>query len=325
MKNILVTGANGLLGLNTIIELIAQGYCVKGYLRDSRKITHEIKGSLELVEGDIRDIQKLNSALRGCDCVIHTAAITDQNLLDYEHYYDVNVKGVMNITNAAIENKVKRIIYVGSANEFGYGNLDDLGDETREIKYPFNKSYYARSKKEAHDFILTKMKEIEVVVINPTFMIGAHDSKPSSGKLVLLGLRKRFVLCPPGGKNFICVKDVAKGIIKAINYGNNGEAYLLANENLTYHDFFKTLKKESDRNFIIIKVPNIMLQFAGLFGNMLRSIRVKTNFSSENMSAVCINSYYSNKKARTELGLEFSPITKGLKESVMWFRNKQII
>ena len=123
MKNILVTGANGLLGLNTIIELIAQGYCVKGYLRDSRKITHEIKGSLELVEGDIRDIQKLNSALRGCDCVIHTAAITDQNLLDYEHYYDVNVKGVMNITNAAIENKVKRIIYVGSANEFGYGNL----------------------------------------------------------------------------------------------------------------------------------------------------------------------------------------------------------
>ena len=325
MKNILVTGANGLLGLNTIIELIAQGYCVKGYLRDSRKITHEIKGSLELVEGDIRDIQKLNSALRGCDCVIHTAAITDQNLLDYEHYYDVNVKGVMNITNAAIENKVKRIIYVGSANEFGYGNLDDLGDETREIKYPFNKSYYARSKKEAHDFILTKMKEIEVVVINPTFMIGAHDSKPSSGKLVLLGLRNRFVLCPPGGKNFICVKDVAKGIIKAINYGNNGEAYLLANENLTYHDFFKTLKKESDRNFIIIKVPNIMLQFAGLFGNMLRSIRVKTNFSSENMSAVCINSYYSNKKARTELGLEFSPITKGLKESVMWFRNKQII
>lgn len=325
MKNILVTGANGLLGLNTIIELIAQGYCVKGYLRDSRKITHEIKGSLELVEGDIRDIQKLNSALRGCDCVIHTAAITDQNLLDYEHYYDVNVKGVMNITNAAIENKVKRIIYVGSANEFGYGNLDDLGDETREIKYPFNKSYYARSKKEAHDFILTKMKEIEVVVINPTFMIGAHDSKPSSGKLVLLGLRKRFVLCPPGGKNFICVKDVAKGIIKAINYGNNGEAYLLANENLTYHDFFKTLKKESDRNFIIIKVPNIMLQFAGLFGNMLRSIRVKTNFSSENMSAVCINSYYSNKKAKTELGLEFSPITKGLKESVMWFRNKQII
>ena len=325
MKNILVTGANGLLGLNTIIELIAQGYCVKGYLRDSRKITHEIKGSLELVEGDIRDIQKLNSALRGCDCVIHTAAITDQNLLDYEHYYDVNVKGVMNITNAAIENKVKRIIYVGSANEFGYGNLDDLGDETREIKYPFNKSYYARSKKEAHDFILTKMKEIEVVVINPTFMIGAHDSKPSSGKLVLLGLRKRFVLCPPGGKNFICVKDVAKGIIKAINYGNNGEAYLLANENLTYHDFFKTLKKESDRNFIIIKVPNIMLQFAGLFGNMLRSLRVKTNFSSENMSAVCINSYYSNKKARTELGLEFSPITKGLKESVMWFRNKQII
>ena len=223
------------------------------------------------------------------------------------------------------QNKVKRIIYVGSANEFGYGNLDDLGDETREIKYPFNKSYYARSKKEAHDFILTKMKEIEVVVINPTFMIGAHDSKPSSGKLVLLGLRKRFVLCPPGGKNFICVKDVAKGIIKAINYGNNGEAYLLANENLTYHDFFKTLKKESDRNFIIIKVPNIMLQFAGLFGNMLRSIRVKTNFSSENMSAVCINSYYSNKKARTELGLEFSPITKGLKESVMWFRNKQII
>ena len=46
-------------------------------------------------------------------------------------------------------------------------------------------------------------------------MIGAFDTKPSSGRIILFGLKIRLVVCPPGGKNFVHVKDVSKGSWKA--------------------------------------------------------------------------------------------------------------
>mgnify|MGYP000736771473 CR=1 FL=1 len=88
MKNILVTGANGFLGSNTINELLIHGYYVKGFLRDSNKYYGEVSKNLELIEGDIKNVNDLNTALFNCDCVIHTAAITDQNLLNYDDYYE---------------------------------------------------------------------------------------------------------------------------------------------------------------------------------------------------------------------------------------------
>lgn len=324
MKNILVTGANGLLGMNTIIELLAKEYCVRGFLRDSRKFPFAIRKNLELIEGDILVEQKLDSALVDCDCVIHTAAITDQGLLSYDSYYKVNVQGVINVTKSAIKNKVRRIIYVGTANEFGYGDLYDLGNETNKMKYPYNKLFYARSKKAAHDFLLSKKNEIEVVVVNPTFMIGPFDSKPSSGKIVLMGLKNRFIFCPPGGKNFVCAKDVARGIVNAIQYGKNGESYLMASENLTFNQFFERLKDHVDNDFFIINLSSRVVLLVGLFGSALRLIKVRTQFSYENMKSLCINNFYSNSKARLKLGVVFNPIDEGIRESVSWFRKKQM-
>jgi len=322
MKNILVTGANGFLGSNTINELLIHGYYVKGFLRDSNKYYGEVSNNLELIEGDIKNVNDLNTALFNCDCVIHTAAITDQNLLNYDDYYEVNVKGVINVTKAAIKNKVNRIIYVSTANEFGYGSLENLGDETREMSYPFNKLFYSKSKKAAHDFLLTKLSQIEVIIVNPTFMIGAYDTKPSSGKIVLMGLRNRFVICPSGGKNFVWVKDVSIGIINAMKNGINGEAYLLANENLNFYDFFNLLRENTENNFKIIRLPNSLLMLLGQTGSILRKFGVRTNFSMESMKALSVNNYYSNEKAKRELRIDFQPIEYGIKEAVSWFLKK---
>lgn len=321
MKNILVTGANGLLGTNTIKELIAHGYYVKGFLRDINKFSGELHKNLELLEGDIKNTNHLNKALFNCEYVVHAAAITDQNLLKYESYYDINVQGVINVTEAAIHNKVKKLIYISTANVFGYGSLEDLGDETCKIKYPYDKLYYSKSKKEAHEYLLTKLNEIEVVILNPTFMIGGYDSKPSSGRIILMGLQNRFVLCPTGGKNFVCVGDVAQGIIKAISKGRNGEAYLLANENLSFYEFFKLLRANSDNKFKIIKLPESLLFLLGQFGHIIRKLGFKTYLSLENMKAVTVNNYYTNEKAKSKLMLNFKPIEFGIKEAVIWFKN----
>jgi dihydroflavonol-4-reductase len=91
-----------------------------------------------------------------------------------------------------------------------------------------------------------KMKT-EVVIVNPTFMIGPYDTKPSSGKIILMGYNKRISFLPPGGKNFIHVKDAAAAVCNALKYGKNREKYLLCNENLTYREFFKLMNRNSVR------------------------------------------------------------------------------
>lgn len=319
-SKIFVTGANSLLGFNTILEFLDQGFQVKGFLRDKSNFIDYKHDNLELVEGDILDKNRLIESLYDCNYIIHVAAATDPKLSKYKDFEKVNVEGTKNIIDAAIKNKLKRIIYVSTSNVFGYGSLDSLGDESRQMKHPFVNAYYAKSKKEAQNYVLNKKNEIEVVVVNPSFMIGPYDSKPSSGRIILMGLNKRFILCPPGGKNFVCVKDVSKGILAALKDGVNGEAYLLANANMPYIHFFKLLRNLTKSKTIIIQLPKEVLLALGYFGSGLRFMGIKTQFSLNNMKILCVKNYYSNNKAKKQLGVSFSPIENGISEAIDWFK-----
>ena len=324
-SKVFVTGANSLLGVNTILELLDQGYKVKGFLRDIRKFINYEHNNLELVEGDILDRTTLYNSLYDCNYIIHVAAATDPMLSKYSDFEKVNVEGTKNITEAAIQNNLKRIIYVSTSSVFGYGTLDSLGNESKQMMKPFVNAYYAKSKKEAQDYILTKINEIEVVIVNPTFMIGAYDNKPSSGRIILMGLKNQIVLCPPGGRNFVCVKDVSKGIHSALIKGVNGESYLLSNENMSFRSFFKLLEEQTNSKKTILQLPRAVYLMLGFFGNSFRFLGFKTQFSLDNMKAICVKNYYSNTKAKEQLGISFSPIENGLLEAVDWFKNNNKI
>lgn len=316
---VLVTGANGLLGVNTIIKLLENGYRVIGFLRSSERFMDIKHKNLKLFEGDITNIDALNEAFLNIDVVIHTAAITDQNLLSYDDYRKINVEGVKYVVEACKKNKVKKLIYVSTANQFGYGDLKSPGNENTQMKYPFTSSFYCQSKTEATDYLLSQKEEMDVVIVNPTFMIGAFGTKPSSGKIVLEGMKKRVVLCPSGGKNFVNVRDVSKGILNAMKYGKSGECYLLGNENLSYSDFFKKLRSFTKRKFVIVPMPDAFLRWLGLMGDVLRYFRVSTPLSSVNIKLLLTNNFFSNEKSKRELKLKYNPIDTAIKESCEWF------
>ena len=321
-RRIFVSGANGLLGTNIIIELLSQGFYVTGFLRDKNSFVGSLHENLNLVEGNLSSKNDLNNSMVNCKYVIHTAAITNPKLIEYDEYEEVNVLGTKNIIEVAIKNNVERVIFVSTATVFGFGTLNNLGNEYKPIKYPFNKSLYSKSKKEAQDYALTKKGEIDIVVVNPTFIIGAYDSKPSSGKIIQMALQNKIVICPPGGKNFVCVKDVSKGIIKVLKKGINGEAYLLTNQNMTFKNFFKLIRKRTKSKFVILQLPKFVFFMLGYIGSLIRYFGFKTHFSIENMKAICLNSYYSNNKSKTRLGLTFYPIENAIDEAVDWFAQK---
>lgn len=322
---VVVTGANGLLGTHVIQQLLEQGYAVNGLLRNKDKFLLAEHTNLKLTEGDLRDQTIVKKAVKGCDAVIHCVAITAQNLIHYNDYYETNVLGTKAVLNAAIENNIKKIVYVSSANTLGHGTKEVPGNEQNTAKKPFTNSLYAKSKKEAEALLLSASNRIDVVIVNPSFLIGAYDSGYGSGRIVKMGYGKRVIFYPPGGKNFVNASDAAYGIIAALEKGTNSNNYLLTGENLTYTAFFTKLAALQSKKPLLVRLPSMLLLAIGAAGSLLRFFGIKTAVSLTNMQILCTGNYYSNQKAIDELEIGFGPIEKGIIEAVDWFKHKNIL
>ena len=316
---VLVTGGTGLLGRNIILILQEKGHDIVLLLRNPKKFSVKDE-KIQIVGGDILEISDIEKAITDCDVVIHAAADTVQNHRSIDDY-EVNTIGTKNILNACEKHGIQKVIHVSSAGCFGYGDLENPGKENNPIRYPSNKSFYLLSKLHAQMFVQDYSRSRHIVTISPTFMIGSLDFGPSSGKIILMGIKK-FVFCPPGGKNFVHVEDVASACVNAIDCGKSGENYIIGNENLSYYNFFRKVKESSKRNSFIISVPSFIFYFAGILGNVLRFFGSKTDLSLSNMRILMINNFFSNQKSIQDLKINYQPIEKAIKDSIHFFESE---
>ena len=319
MKKVFVTGVNGLLGTNLVHLLLKKGFYVKGLVRDKARYKGNHNPNLQIIEGSLFD--DFTKVLSDVDYVVHIAAVTQQNLIHFNDYQEVNCNATVLLFHTAVRCKVRKFVFVSTANTLGYGTLETPGVEKDAIRQPFSASLYAMSKKVAETRLLQHTDKMETIIINPAFMLGAFDTKPSSGRIILMGLGRKIIFYPPGGKNFVHAEDVADGIIKSFKKGRNGEKYIIANENLSYKVFFKKVNAIVGQKAILIRLPKSILTGIGLIGELLRSLRIKTSLSKNNMKILCVNNYYSNKKSTLELGLDYQPVDSAIKDAVGYFRS----
>ncbi|MFI3247743.1 MAG: NAD-dependent epimerase/dehydratase family protein [Rikenellaceae bacterium] len=298
---IVVSGANGMLATNIIEQLLHKGYEVRGLLRRESSYQGIQHKNLELVEGDFTNLEYVNSSIDGCECVIHSAAITKQNLPHYESYHQVNSCATEQLIKVAVAKGVKRFVFVSSANTIGYGTPESPSTEHTPMMAPFSNSFYARSKKSAEDIVLSYSKSTDVVVVNPTLMIGKYGTKKGSNQI--LHMARTITLCTSGGKSIIDVEQAALGIIAAFERGRSGEKYLISGENLSFKEFFQRFS--SVRHIIV--VPKFILLCVGFIGSLLRHFSILSVPSLVDIQSILVNPGYSNKRLETELG--FRPKT----------------
>ncbi len=321
MDRVFVTGANGLLGTNLVLMLIEQKFFVTALVRDRHRFIPYKSENLELVEGDLGCAEQLINIMKGCRYVVHIAANTSQRLLKLHDYHETNVLGTQNVINACLKNQIGKLIYIGTANTFGYGNIARPGNENLPMMHPFTKSLYALSKKQAQEIVDKAASKIDITTISPTFMLGAYDSKPSSGRIIQMALNKRFVFYPSGGKNFVHVRDVATAIIKAFALNESGQKYILANDNLSYKAFFEKVIHLNNQKTRLLFIPNFLLISIGFIGDFCRFLKFKTDISLVNSKVLSIKNYYTNQKAKQVLNMEFTPIDKAIMDALEYFNN----
>ena len=138
-KKILVTGADGFIGSHLTEELVRRGYNVRafvmynsfnswGWLDQSSK---EIRKSLDVFAGDIRDPYGVKKAMQGCDAVLHLAALI---AIPYSYhspdtYIDTNVKGTLNIVQAARELGVAKVVHTSTSEVYGTARFVPITEE----------------------------------------------------------------------------------------------------------------------------------------------------------------------------------------------------
>ena len=323
---VLVTGANGLLGHQVVVELLKRNHQVSIIVRSRRNI-HFDQNDIEVHTGNFTDYEHLKTAAKGCDAIIHIAAVTATDLLHYEDYHQINAVGAGLIVKVLEELEINNLVFVSTANTVGYGSPIQLADETQPIQFPFSNSFYAQSKVEAERIFTeaSKNPNKHIIIINPTFVIGAFDPKPSSGKMILLAYKKRFMFIPKGGKNFVAVRVVAEAVCNALTQGRSGENYLASGENLSFKEFYTLQKQIGNYRQVLIDIPDFILKVIGLVGDLLRKLGIKTEICSMNLRQLMVREYYSNLKAKTELNLRESVLEIAVKEAIDWFKEQKMI
>ena len=322
MVKVLVTGPDGLLGSNLIRELLNRGYSVTAMMENDKKSLTIENLPIQRIVANLLNTQDIINATVGVDIVIHCAASTSMFPARSEIINKVNIGGTQNIVDACKKNKVKRLIYVGTANSFGSGNLHNLGTEKNLYSSEHYGLDYMDSKYKAQLIVLENAKNgsLNAIVVNPTFMIGPFDSRPSSGEMLLSVYKRKIPGYTLGGKNFIAVKDVAVAITNAITNARNGECYILGNENLTYKQAFEKIAKTIGVNPPRIKFPTkAVLAFGKINSFLATTFKYTTKMPYELTLLSSEIHYYSSAKARDELGLPQTPIEVAIKDCFEWF------
>ncbi len=318
-----ITGADGMLGSNTVRELLRRSYKVRAYIKDERYIKSLEGLDIERIYGDILDFEKLNTAMHGCQVVIHAAADTSIWPSKSRQVRNVNFLGTRNCTEAALNNNIEKFIYIGTATSFGHGTIENPGNENSQFRAEKFGLDYINSKYKAQRLVLNyaKINKLKALVINPTFMIGQYDSKPGSGELILAICKNKLPGYTCGGKNFVHVKDVSVAICNAIKKGRVGECYITGNKNLSYKEAFSLIARASNSKEPKRPIPVFLSLIYGLYNELLYHITNKKPVVSYRMANIArIGSYFSSEKAIKELGMPQTSIGVAVNDAYNWFR-----
>jgi len=244
-KKILVTGADGFIGSHLTEALVTQGHDVRalvyynsfnswGWLDDADE---NVKRSLDVFAGDIRDPHGVRSAMKGCDVVLHLAALI---AIPYSYhspdtYVDTNIKGTLNIVQAARELGVERVVHTSTSEVYGTARFVPI-TEAHPLQ---GQSPYSASKIGADQIAASFFLSFQtpVTVIRPFNTYGPRQSAraviPTIITQIASGARQIKLGAMHPTRDFNFVRDTVRGFVavaecdaalgQVINIGSNYE------------------------------------------------------------------------------------------------------
>jgi dihydroflavonol-4-reductase len=321
---VLVTGGAGFIGSHLVRQLLDRGELVRVLERPGAAVAHLPLDRLDLVRGDIRDRSAVEGAVRGCRLVYHLAA--NPNLWAQQRglFHQVNYLGTVHVLEAALAAGARRVLHTSTESILTRARQTTPIAEEQHVTPRDVIGPYCRSKflAERHALRLARAGA-PVVIVNPTLPVGPGDLGQSPPTQMLLdfcrGRRREYL---DAELNLIDVRDVADGMVRALEHGRPGRRYLLGHENLSIREVFARLARLTGLPEPRWRVPYPVALSAAYVSEWLADVFTH-RCPAATVTGVKLTRrrmHFDARRSLEELGLRPRPVAQSLADAVAWFR-----
>lgn len=311
-----ITGASGLLGTYIAIAFLEKGHIVKGHRNKSAVPSELSHYDMEWVQGDIREQSVVSELLKGCDLMIHCAAMVSFEKKQFETMISINVEGTKIVVNEMISKNIK-LIHISSIAALGRVDQCESIDESVLFNLEAKNSAYAQSKYYSELEVYRGIAEgLDAMILSPSIILGKNQRNTSSSTL-WSQILKMPKFSPKGANGFVDVRDVVQATVNCIAHWKSGEKYILNGHNLSYFDLynmvveFKNIKVKPMK--ISPRILYMLLPFAKLFFTL---IGTSSKISKDAILSTSMSYKYNNAKSINELGVDYHTVESSLKHSL---------
>ena len=315
-KNILITGSDGFVGSHLVERLLEENCNIRAFVfyNSSNKwgwldsLEKEQLNKINVIAGDIRDYNMVNKTVKGVDIVCHLAALIGipYSYIAPESYIDTNVKGTLNIIQAAKINNVKKVIITSTSETYGSAQYVPIDE-----KHPYQpQSPYSASKIAADAIALSYYNSFNtpVSIIRPFNIYGPRQSARAVIPTIITQILQKTDKIELGNltstRDFTYVKDTCEAYVKSIKTDNiEGEIINIGNS------------KEISIKDLAEKIKDLMHSNA----------EIKTRTERKRIKSSEVNRLNADNSKALRI-LNWKPIYSlddGLKLTIEWFSKKE--
>jgi dihydroflavonol-4-reductase len=314
-----VTGATGFVGAHVVRALAERGDDVRVIYRNPERLKALAGVRFRRAKCDVLDYRAMVRALRGTDVLFHVAGYVASSPM--ERVWQLNARGPDVAVQAAAAAGVRRVVVTSTISAIGTANGN--GPATEDTSYPeeWLGLVYPDSKHAGETAALdaAERHEIEVVVVNPAYVLGVpvNRSQPGETSTRTIGnyLRGRLPGVIDAPMNFVDVEDVAIGHLLAAEHGRPGERYILGGQNLGWPELIDRVAELSGVSYPIMVLPPVI----GRLARIREAAGVRGPISAEAFNLMGQDWRFSSGKAREELGYESRPLDETLGATIDWY------
>ncbi|SFJ97682.1 hopanoid-associated sugar epimerase [Methylocapsa palsarum] len=323
-EKVLVTGASGFVGSAVALALVRSGYNVRALLRQTSARTNLEGLDLELVEGDMRDPEAVARAMSGVRILFHVAA--DYRLWAREpgEIMATNLDGTRTLMQAALAERVERVIYTSSVATIACSSNGHPADETTPLARSLAIGEYKQSKIAAEEIVKTMIARdsLPAIIVHPSTPIGPRDQKPTpTGRIIVEAARGNVPGFVDTGLNLVHVDDVALGHLAALNRGIPGQQYILGGQDVPLSGLLCDIARLCGRPAPWLRFPRpLVYPLAYAAEAMARFTRREPFVTVDGLRMSKHRMFFSSAKAERDLGYKARPYLEGLNEALIWFR-----
>jgi farnesol dehydrogenase len=326
---ILLTGATGFLGRTVARCLAARGHAIRVLARPT-SVTDGLPAGAEVARGDVTDAGSVREAARGCEAIVHMAALVKIWVPDPGRFAAVNVGGVRSALAAAREEGA-RLVYTSSFIALGPSGEGRLDGERPHPGPPYRNAY-ERTKADADALARRAQADGEdVVIVYPGVIYGPGDMTEGNivARLVADHLGGRLpALVGPGDRrwSYAFVEDVAEGHALAVEAGRPGERFVLGGEDATLAQLFALVQEATGRRPPRLHLPyaaaaavgRLQWLWAEATGHAPRLTHGEVGVFREHWAC-------DSTRAIERLGYRPRPLAQGLGETIAWLRREGLV